>query len=93
MAAGRLVISHVSNQVRDVIKKDTGLDLPIVEANIDNLEYVLRDVSQKTEQYRKQAARGPEFVSVVHNGNFSRLVLEKFFLHNDFSAPKGVQEQ
>jgi hypothetical protein len=54
---------------------------------------VLRDVFHNTAQYRDQAARGPEFVSVVHDGNFSRLVLEKFFLLDNFSARKGVQEK
>jgi hypothetical protein len=93
MAAGRLVISHVSNQVRDVIKKDTGLDLPIVEANIVSLESVLRDVFHNTAQYRDHADRGPEFVSVVHNGNFSRLVLEKYFLNFELSARKVVKEK
>lgn len=80
MAAGRLVISHVSRQVRDVIRHETGVRLPIVEANIDTLDQVLRDVMDDRERYRALAAEGPNFVLRVHNGDMARATLERYFL-------------
>lgn len=80
MAAGRLVVSHVSNQVRDVVANQSGQELPIVEATIDSLEEVLRDIALRREYYAAIAANGPTFVDTMHDGRFSRRVLEQFFL-------------
>lgn len=80
MAAGRLVVSHVSNQARHLIREETGLALPIVEANIDNIELVLRDIALHPENYSEIAAQGPTFIAGVHSGSFSRSVLERNFL-------------
>lgn len=88
MAAGRLVISHVSNQVRDAIESVTGHPLPIVEANIDNIESVLRDVHAQQSKYVEIAQLGPEFVRNVHDGEFSRHVLETYFLFPDAQQTK-----
>jgi hypothetical protein len=80
MAAGRLVVSHVSEQARDHIASATGLSLPIVEANIDNIGSVIRDVINRPDFYSPIASRGPSFVRHVHDGDFSRKVLEQHFL-------------
>lgn len=80
MASGRLVVSHVSKQARDHIASTTGLSLPIVEANIDNLGSVIRDVINRPAFYSEIASRGPLFVKRVHDGDFSRKVLEQHFL-------------
>lgn len=80
MAAGRLVISHVSDQARDAVAHATGLELPILEANIENIGKVLRDVSSNPQKYEALASRGPNFVNKVHDGSYSREVLEDFFL-------------
>lgn len=80
MASGRLVVSHVSDQVRSVLRTESGMDLPIVEATIDSLEAVLRDVVSNRAHYRAIATEGPRFVSAVHDGRLARAVLDKYLL-------------
>lgn len=78
MAAGRLVIAHLHDQVRDHIHAETGLEPPVVEATPDTLEAVLRDVLSRPEHYREIARRGPAFVDAVHDGTLSADVLAPF---------------
>ena len=80
MAAGRLVVSHVSDQARGAVVGETGHELPIVEAHLDSLESVLLDILADRARYREIAAAGPEFVGAVHDGRMSRQVLEERFL-------------
>jgi glycosyltransferase involved in cell wall biosynthesis len=80
MAAGRIVVSHVSDRAREIVSTETGIDLPIVEATIDSLEVVLRDILAHPDHYRTVAARGPAFVDEVHDGRMSRQALEAHFL-------------
>ncbi len=80
MAAGRLVISHISDTARAAVREGTGRDLPIVEANLDTLESVLREVVQDRGRYHDIAAQGPSFVDRVHDGAASRAVLERELL-------------
>jgi hypothetical protein len=80
MAAGRLVISHVSDQARAAVKAVSGFDLPILEANIDTLEQVLRGVLRNRDAARALAQRGPAFVQAVHDGSLARRVLHDHFL-------------
>lgn len=75
MAAGRLVVSHVSQSVRDHVTAATGLELPIVQATGDDLEAVLLDVIANPERSREYAARGPAFVAEVHDGRRSGRLL------------------
>ena len=78
MAAGRLVIAHVHDQVRDHVRAVTGLDLPVVEATPDTLADVLRDIAARRDEYQRVAAAGPEFVRAVHDGSLSARVLAPF---------------
>jgi len=80
MAAGRLVISHVSDFVRREVRKRTGLDLPIVEATASNLESVLRRVADSPSEYAAVTSAGAEFVRTVHDGSRSADAL-RAFLH------------
>ncbi|MCI2958001.1 hypothetical protein MN032_09875 [Agromyces atrinae] len=80
MAAGRLVISHVSDEARAAVLETTGHELPIVQATIADLEAVLRDVVARRDVYRDRAAAGPGFVRAAHDGELSRRVLEDGFL-------------
>jgi hypothetical protein len=93
MASGRLVISHVSEQARDHIASATGLSLPIVEANIDNIGDVIRDVISRRGFYSEIASRGPSFVKHVHDGRFSRSALEKHFLFPGSANHTGPGEE
>ena len=72
MAAGRLVVSHISDQVRSEVLNRTGIELPIVEATIETIEDVLRDVVADPDRYREIAHRGPAFVRAVHDGAAAR---------------------
>ncbi|MGW9167715.1 glycosyltransferase [Agromyces sp. NPDC055658] len=78
MAAGRLVIAHLHDQVRDHIQQVSGREVPVVEATPDTLEEVLRDVAERPEAYRPIANAGPAFVEAVHNGELSARVLAPF---------------
>lgn len=80
MAAGRLVLSHVSEHVREEIVERTGRELPIPETTLDNLEWRLRDIAAHRERYREIAERGTEFVKRIHGGAFSAQVLYADFL-------------
>ncbi|KJQ53663.1 glycosyltransferase family 1 protein [Microbacterium sp. SA39] len=80
MAAGRLVLSHVSTQVRDVVERRAEMPLPIPDVSVGTLEGVLRDVVARPATYRALAATGPDYVRRLHDGSFSRDVLLHEFL-------------
>ena len=80
MAAGRLVVSHVSAQARGVVSDASGRELPVLEADIDSLESVLRSVVSDPARSRALASKGPGFARLVHDGEFSRAVLDRDFL-------------
>ena len=80
MASGRIVLAHVTEQVRAEVARAARMPLPIPETTIDTVEEVLRDVAARREHYRALAADGPEFVRRLHNGDFSRSVLMTHFL-------------
>jgi hypothetical protein len=71
MAAGRIVVSHVAAAVRDRVQADTGLAVPIVQAEADELEAVLRGLLSDPSAALATAAAGPAFVAAVHDGALS----------------------
>ena len=75
MMAGRLVLSHVTDEVRGAVRDATGADCPIVEAPADRLIETLREVLADRGRYREAASRGPAFVRDVHDGRRSASVL------------------
>jgi hypothetical protein len=80
MAAGRLVVSHVSDHSREHVRTVTGLELPIVESTASTLESVLRDIVARPDAYRERARSGIEFAATVHDGRRSAAVLSDFLL-------------
>lgn len=80
MAAGRVVLAHVSDQVRAEVERQAGMPLPIPETTLDSVEAVLRDLASPAgrARYREIAAQGPAFVRRLHSGAFSRRVLMDF---------------
>lgn len=78
MAAGRIVIAHLHDQVRNVVTDVMGVEPPVVEATPDTLESVLRDIVSNRDTYREIGARGPEFVSHAHDGRMSAEALRPF---------------
>lgn len=75
LAAGRLVISHVEEQVRAALPES----LPILEATQLTLTEVLRSVLADRESARALAAGGPAYVRSVHDGTRSAQVLREHF--------------
>lgn len=80
MASGRIVLAHVSEQVREEVASHAGIPLPIHETTLDTLEATLRDIAARRDFYRDLASRGPEYVQKLHNGDFSQQVLMNEFL-------------
>lgn len=78
MACGRLVVSHVSDEVRRIVLERTGRELPVVEARASELESMLRAIAADREGFSAIARRGPEFVEAVHDGRRSAAELARF---------------
>lgn len=78
MAAGRVVVAHVSEQVRMVVQERTGYELPIFEATPDSLEGVLRKIHTDRELALDASTMGPKFVKSVHDGRLSVDALRSF---------------
>lgn len=87
MAAGRLVIGYLREQVRDHVRGVSGREVPVVQATPDTLEEVLRDVAARPAHYRELAAEGPAFVRALHDGTYSARVLETFLSSPDGATP------
>jgi len=80
MAAGRVVVSHVSAQVREHAASLGHGSLPIVQSRAADLDRTMRRIVEDREHYREIAARGPSFVRAVHDGRLTAEVLEREFL-------------
>ncbi|SFR95692.1 hypothetical protein SAMN04487846_1217 [Microbacterium sp. cf046] len=78
MAAGRIVVAHVSERVRAHVAETIGVAVPIVEATPDTVGAVLREIVADPDRYREIASRGPEFVRAAHDGRYSAGVLKDF---------------
>jgi hypothetical protein len=84
MAAGRLVVSHVTQQVRDVVRESTGTSLPIIEADPITIADVVTEIATRPDAYREAARAGTEFVRKVHSGATSaRVLADHLGLSND----------
>ena len=67
LSANRLVIGHVAHDVRARL----GEKLPILEADPDSLEEVLRSVLSEPSSGRELAAEGHKYVERYHDGRVS----------------------
>lgn len=79
LAAGRVVVSHVAPGVRDHIRRETDLDLPIVQADPETLRDVIVRLVEDREEGRATAVAGRAFVETVHDGRFAADVLSHWF--------------
>lgn len=75
MAAGRVVVAHVSDRHRDVVRRTADMELPVVEARVDDIGDVIRGILADRETYRTLAGHGPEFVARLHDGAHAARVL------------------
>lgn len=80
MAAGRIVVSEVREQVRDHVRTEAGLELPIIGANPRTIDSVIRGIVADASLALERAALGPEFVATVHDGARSAAALRDFLL-------------
>ncbi|KAA9152727.1 glycosyltransferase family 4 protein [Microbacterium lushaniae] len=78
LAGGRLVISHVSDEVRGFVRRTTGLEPPIMQSRAADLEETLRHVVSEPDAALALAATGPGFVAAVHSGRLSAAALATF---------------
>lgn len=80
MTSGRVVLAHITEQVRREVETHAGMALPIPDTTPDTLEHMLRDIAARRDEYRAIARTGKDFVARLHNGDFSRDQLMKHFL-------------
>lgn len=78
LAAGRVVMGYISEQVAGVVRDVTGLELPIVGVRASGLELSIRSLLADRDAARARASAGPAFVRAVHDGTLSARVLEPF---------------
>ena len=78
MAAGRVVVSFVGADARREVRDRTGLEVPIVEADADTFERVVRGLVADPAEALAVAAAGPAFVAELHDGAFSARALAGF---------------
>lgn len=77
MAAGRIVIGHVTDEVRSVVRTAAGTDLPVLEANPETVEEVLARVVADRAGALARAQDGRRFVENLHDGRRSAAVLRE----------------
>lgn len=68
MAAGRAVVGNVDEQVREVVRRASGFELPVIQATPDDLAQVLARLAADPSEIAEAAGRGPGFVRAVHSG-------------------------
>jgi hypothetical protein len=68
LSAGRVVVGQVAPHIRGRVQERTGRELPIVEANVDTVGDVVRSLVADRDAARMSAARGVEFVGLLHDG-------------------------
>ena len=78
LATGRLVVGAVTDQVRDHVRAETGLDLPIVHSTAADVPAVVRDLVARRAASQRHAALGRDYAVSVHDGRRSAAVLAQF---------------
>ncbi|WEK62705.1 MAG: hypothetical protein P0Y60_08270 [Candidatus Microbacterium colombiense] len=77
MAAGAVVVGHVTSAVRDRVQRATGHTLPLTEATPETLEGVLRRLAADSDGWTDRATAGRAFVRAVHDGRLSAEILNR----------------
>ena len=91
MAAGRVVVGYVNQQVRGVVAEQTGRSLPIVQSRASEIEAVVLGLLEDRGGARTIAAAGPEFVREVHDGRLSAAALAPFLLADEAPSTHGSE--
>lgn len=81
LAAGRVVVAHLSASVRDrmAAADPAGQPPPVVEADPVTLESVVREIVGERTAYRDLASRGPAWARRNHDGTRAAAVLGEWF--------------
>ncbi|MGO3146354.1 MAG: hypothetical protein ACTIJ6_01615 [Leucobacter sp.] len=80
MSSGRVVLGHVTDQVREYVRQTSELELPIVETTALTLETVLRELIADRNRMSGLGKAGMHFVREVHDGRKSVQVLTEEWL-------------
>lgn len=78
MAAGRVVVGNVAENVRERVKELTGQELPIVQARPHEVSAVLQELVADRSAAQAIAAQGVSFVAATHDGGASAEALRAF---------------
>lgn len=80
MAAGRVVVAHVWDSVRSYIEDETGVELPVVEANSHTIGAVVEGLVKDRQRLAGLAKAGKEYASKVHNEKYAATILHPFLV-------------
>lgn len=80
MAAGRVVIAHLHDDVVAHVEGVTGERPPIVSCSPEQLDNRLDSLISDRDAARELASAGPAFVRHVHGGTLSAGVIHRYFL-------------
>ncbi len=78
MFAGRIVVSQVGASTRAHIRRQVGVDLPIVEASAASLYDAVRDIALNREDYRDLGEQSRQFALTAHSPVRAAEVLRPF---------------
>ncbi|GAA2929385.1 hypothetical protein GCM10010458_09800 [Microbacterium luteolum] len=82
LASGCVVVGHLNPQVRDTVLAQTGSEVPLVEADPETLDEVIRDLATRLarDDLEPLQRTGVEFAHDVHDGRRSARVLEEHWI-------------
>jgi glycosyltransferase involved in cell wall biosynthesis len=75
MAAGKIVVGHVIPEVRQIVRENAGVSLPVIEATPESLSDVLSEMAHSPQELSSVQATSREFVQRVHGGQRSAEIL------------------
>ncbi|WP_066465159.1 glycosyltransferase [Sanguibacter suarezii] len=90
MAAGRLVLSHVTDAVREAAAGTYGLDLPVLETTATSVADRIHEILADRPRFQELAAAGPAYVDRVHDGRASAEVLAPFLAGTGMPASRDA---
>lgn len=83
MASGCAVVSHVTDAVRALVERNTGIPLPILEADPATLDQVVRHLAEDATLRVRLSERGRAFAEAVHDGRESARRLLRHWVRPD----------
>ncbi|NEN07012.1 glycosyltransferase family 4 protein [Diaminobutyricibacter tongyongensis] len=87
LSTGRVVVGQVADHVRARVEERTGSELPIIEANVETVGVVVRELLGDRDRARRVAADGQRFVTELHGGFAAAETLSRAWLGSDALRP------